>query len=432
MKKFATVKYLLVLLLLQLNNKSGTAQSKQAGSNMSVADRIAVLSMVWSSARQNFANFDLTKVNWDSAYKATIPLVLAAKNTADVYKQTAKMVALLKDGHTGIYYIPGYPKKRLPLKTALVEGKVIITEINNDSLISQHGLNVGDEIIAVDKKEVFDYATKNILPYQFASTPQDLDVKTYTHSLLYANPQKPVTVKVLKKDGSTSEVSIPRNMQVVAGPPFTVRILPGEIALLTLNDFQNKDYKKLFDSLYQHLLPAKAVIIDVRRHTGGDGAQGNYILSHFIDKDITGAKSKTKQYIAAWEAWNKQEKWKELEPSILKPIEGKQRFLKPIVILTGAQTYSAAEDFCVAFDISRRGIKIGQSTAGSTGQPLRIDLPGNGIFMVCTKRDSYPDGKEFIGIGIQPEIFVKETIDDIRTGNDSVLQKAIAHIVNKN
>lgn len=400
--------------------------------SLTISEKITALSTVWSSAKQNFANFDLTTINWDSAYRATIPTVIASKSTAEMYREIAKMVALLKDGHTGVYHLPTYPRLRLPLQTEWIEGKVIISRIDNDSLTNLYGMQRGDEVRAINGVEVTDYAKKYIIPYQFASTLQDLKVKAYTHSLLYADITQPIEVTVLKKDGTQITRSISRNMQTLKqSPSFTLKMLPGQIALLTLNDFKNNGYKKLYDSLYNIILPAKALIIDIRRHTGGDGSQGNYILSHLINEPTTGAISKTKQYTAAFEALGKQNPWMELKPDTLKPVEGKQRFLKPIVLLTGAQTYSAAEDFCVAFDVSGRGIKIGQPTAGSTGQPLKVDLPGNGIFMICTKRDRYPNGKEFIGIGIQPEIFVKETVEDFQAGRDVTVEKAILFINGK-
>lgn len=417
------------LFIVMLFFKTYGSYAQYATDTMSVCDKIIALSTVWSSAKQNFANFDLTPVDWDSAYKATIPAVLAAKDADAVYKEMAKMVALLKDGHTAVYHRSAFIEKRPPLQTEWIEGKVIITRIDNDSLINHYNLQVGDEIISIDKMAVKDYVDKNITGYQFASTPQDLAVKTYSHALLYGDADTPVTLGCVKKDGTKFSSSIRRNMQAnINRPYFSLKIVESNIALLSLYDFQNNDYKNLFDSLYKLILPAKAIIIDVRRHTGGNAAQGNYILSHFIDKNTTGAKSKTKQYLAAFAAWGRQPMWMEFEPSVVKPIEGKEKFLKPMVVLTGAQSYSAAEDFCVGFDVSGRGIKMGQPTAGSTGQPLRIDLPGNGIAMICTKRDVYPNGKEFIGIGIQPDILVEEKAEDFANGKDRVIEKAIAHL----
>ena len=113
---------------------------------------------------------------------------------------------------------------------------------------------------------------------------------------------------------------------------------------------------------------------------------------------------------------------------IVRPVEGKPRYLKPIALLMGAETYSAAEDFIVTFDVAKRGIKIGQTTGGSTGQPLFFELPRGGMGRVCTKWDIYPDGKEFVGIGIVPDIEVKETVKDVREGRDVALEESYTYL----
>ena len=68
---------------------------------------------------------------------------------------------------------------------------------------------------------------------------------------------------------------------------------------------------------------------------------------------------------------------------------------------------------------------IGEASGGSTGQPLSFELPGGGSGRICTKRDTYPDGKEFVGVGIQPDIVVKPLLANIRKNKDTVLEAAL-------
>ncbi|WP_315818881.1 S41 family peptidase [Paraflavitalea speifideaquila] len=85
----------------------------------------------------------------------------------------------------------------------------------------------------------------------------------------------------------------------------------------------------------------------------------------------------------------------------------------PLVVLIGNNTASAAEDFLIALDdLKGRATVIGERTYGSTGQPLMFDLPGGGSARVCTKRDTYSDGREFVGYGVKPDIEVKRTVED--------------------
>ncbi len=67
---------------------------------------------------------------------------------------------------------------------------------------------------------------------------------------------------------------------------------------------------------------------------------------------------------------------------------------------------------------------VGTATAGSTGQPMMFGLPGGGSARICVKRDTYPDGREFVGRGITPHVIVNPTVDDVRAGRDRVLESA--------
>ena len=74
-------------------------------------------------------------------------------------------------------------------------------------------------------------------------------------------------------------------------------------------------------------------------------------------------------------------------------------------------------------------ISIGEPTFGSTGQPLMMDLPGGGSARISTKRAFYSDGKEFIGLGVEPDLEVRPTVEAFLSGEDLVLEKAIASLI---
>ena len=86
---------------------------------------------------------------------------------------------------------------------------------------------------------------------------------------------------------------------------------------------------------------------------------------------------------------------------------------------------STSEDFLVPLDYSGRALLIGETTAGTTGNPVNVRLPGGAILRVCSKRDSYPDGSQFVGRGIEPDITVHPTVAGIRANRDEVLEKAV-------
>lgn len=420
MKKIA-----FLILFFTLNSSFG----QNTKSEITNDKKIFGLSKVWSEVKYNFANFDLVDIDWDKTYQEYIPKVLATKSTFDYYQELAKMMASLKDGHSNVYYSSS-DYGRPPLRTKLIENKVLFTNIYNDTLISKN-IAIGDEILEINNLNPIEYGKKFIMPYESASTTQDLDNRTFHYAFFYGKIDEPIVLKIKKKDKSIFTTTISRKLKSnYKRESYELKITKDNIAHLIINDFENKNYRKIFDSLYVNIIKAKSLIIDIRNNGGGSSNHGYYVLSHLIDKKVLTSKTKTKQYVALSKAYGNSDTFIEYAPGTIEPIQNKEKYAKPVVVLTSVKTFSAAEDFLVAFDNSKRGLKIGQKTGGSTGQPISFDLPEGGKMRVCTKRDMYPDGKEFIGIGITPDIEITETIESIQNGRDIVLEKAIT-ILNK-
>jgi C-terminal processing protease CtpA/Prc len=190
-----------------------------------------------------------------------------------------------------------------------------------------------------------------------------------------------------------------------------------------IDDTAAKEYVKNFPEISK----AKAIIFDIRNNGGGSGSVGFKILATITDKDFATSRAETRDYKPSYRAWGIKEKnfVFDANPQLPNP---DMQFKGQVIVLSSAQTYSAAEDFIVAFDTMKRGTIIGETTGGSTGQPLLFDLPGGGSARVVTKKDSYPDGKPFVGVGVQPHIVVRTKLADFRANRDTVLEAALAQI----
>lgn len=79
-------------------------------------------------------------------------------------------------------------------------------------------------------------------------------------------------------------------------------------------------------------------------------------------------------------------------------------------------------------DVAKRGIMIGEESHGSTGTLLLGKLPVNRRFAICTRFCTYPDGKEFINIGVKPHIYEATSIEDYKNGVDNVLNKGLLEL----
>jgi len=200
--------------------------------------------------------------------------------------------------------------------------------------------------------------------------------------------------------------------------------LEAGIAYVALSTFSSEEIVEEFDRVFDKIQKAKGLIIDVRENGGGSTSVGYAIISYLTDKPLEGSRWKTRQYMPAFRAWGEKEKWYEGSHGTVEPRK-EGSFLGPVVVLIDAGTYSAAEDFVVVLHASGRATLVGEKTAGSTGQPLEIDLAGDGWARICTKRDTYPDGREFVGVGIVPDVEICPTPKDIAADKDVVLEKGL-------
>ena len=99
-----------------------------------------------------------------------------------------------------------------------------------------------------------------------------------------------------------------------------------------------------------------------------------------------------------------------------------------IIILVDKYTASAAEDFTMPFKHHKCGTIIGESTYGSTGQPAYTNLTENVNLGIGSIRVFFPNGDEFEGIGIEPDIHVKVNREDRYSDTDLYIEKALVFL----
>ncbi len=412
--------------------------------NNSVEQKMWGFMQVWAEVKFNFVFFDqVPDLDWDAAAQAFIPKIIASKNKEEYYNLLREFVARLKDGHTvvlpprvvkGEAYIP-------PIELDMVEEKVIITRVGNAKEIKDQNIVPGLELVKIDDIPVLKYFSENVLRYYAGSTKQWTDDFGLL-LLLDGKKETPVKLKLKDIKGKTRDVTVTRNTNMSKGNSFKHSIfsffplvkkkaLNNNIVCFKLSTFFSSQIVDDFNAELNKLDldKIKGMIIDLRSNIGGNNEYAYKILSRLITKPVTASKWKTRQYIPAFRSWGRPEKWHEEKAKIIEP-SSQENYSGPLVILTGPFTCSSSEDFIVPLDFSNRAVLVGEKTAGSTGNPLMFTLPGGGSFRVCTKRDTYPDGKEFVGFGIEPGITIHRTQQDIYKHEDPVLKKALDVIKN--
>lgn len=287
------------------------------------------------------------------------------------------------------------------------------------------------EIISIDGMPVKEYAAKFVQPFQSSSTGQDLNVRTYTYALIAGAKDKPVELELKDANGKVFKRIVPRAGYADPVPAvdkaFEFRVLDANIGYLALNSFDNESIVKDFAQNFDRLAATDALVIDLRANGGGNSVYGDQILSYLTDKPFHTARWRSRQFRPLLKAYGIESDWFGENGGIVKP--NKEKFYaKPIVLLIGSRTFSAAEDFAMQFDFIKRGLLVGEPTGGSTGQPVTFALPGGGRARICAKRDTYPDGRKFVVTGILPCVSASRKISDFTCGKDSFLETDLGEL----
>ena len=78
------------------------------------------------------------------------------------------------------------------------------------------------------------------------------------------------------------------------------------------------------------------------------------------------------------------------------------------------------------FEASGRATILGETTGGSSGQPLALNFGDGFAARISAKREMFPDGRPFEGVGIAPDVAVSATPEQMRRGEGPVLARALA------
>ncbi len=442
----------------------------QIANTIQPADKVFGLSKFWQEVNYNFAFLDIIgQPAWDSAYKAFIPQVLATQNDYKYYLLLKKFCALLKDGHTEVFMPP--IKGLHFMNNMFGDYLLVLTRVDNKVIVKRTWKKdaakfpLGSEVVEVNGLPTEKFIQDSIAPF-IASSTDDVRKELASGTLLMGAPGTVFRVKLRKPQGeevvyslthaqATDSIFLPnpgvypdeKQREVLAW-----KALQDSIAYIEINSFAVEGRA---DSLFERLLPSlekfKGVVIDLRYNGGGDDGVAFTILKHFIrDTVIVGAASVTRNHdpylkaigryvnIAdtagdkmkkeAWLLYNGYAVYNQPGVGRSAIAANTKRLAVPLVVLTGHNTASAAEDFLIAADNQKHIVRIGESTNGSTGMPYRFDLPGGGSARICIKKDMYPDGREFVGKGIQPDIRVAPTVKDYLESRDIVLEAAVKYL----
>ena len=202
----------------------------------------------------------------------------------------------------------------------------------------------------------------------------------------------------------------------------------GYLRIHSFDDYSNdREFMKQVDTLelalddiFKDSTKLTALVIDVRINGGGSDVFGLSIASRLA----------THEYLAyAKVARNDIRDPDHRTPPQRFFVHVSQRpgFRGPVVLLTSADSISAAETFTMALlDRDPHVIRVGANTQGVFSDVLDRTLPNGWTFGLPNEIYLTKDGKAFDGIGVPPDIEVPIfSATDLTNGRDSALDKAL-------
>ncbi len=269
------------------------------------------------------------------------------------------------------------------------KGQVVVVMTLEDTPAYRAGIKEGDIITEVNNIEIKDMALEKVVAMIKGEEGTTVDLKVY----------KPL-------DDNTIELTIERAKFYV--PNFTSEVLEGDIGYIWYYTFQDKGSQQL-DNEVQKLIDdgAKGIILDLRYNLGGVLTDAIEVCDLFLNEGIIATvkgRSEDKEITDEYTAG-----------------EGKYTEI-PLVVLINEFSASASELVAGALKDNNRAILIGEKSYGKGVVQIIYELSDGSGIKFTTAKYFLPSGSYIQGIGIEPDILVKEEPDSTE---DLQLNKAV-------
>lgn len=268
---------------------------------------------------------------------------------------------------------------------------LVIVSPMPDSPAEKAGLKPGDTIVAVDGDDM-----------------TGIDGNLVLRRILGPAGTE-VTLTVLREDQEdTFDVTISRARIVV--PSVTSEMLENNIAyvqVLTFGDDTTADLKDALEELMAQ--DPQGMVLDLRNNGGGYLQTAVEVVSQFIPEGVV--------------------MYEEYGDGTRQTFEALPRGLAtdiPLVVLVNEGTASASEITAGAIQDLKRGTLVGVTTFGKGSVQNWIPLENDeGAVRVTIARWLTPNGRQIHKLGLEPDVVVERTDEDIEAERDPQLDKAI-------
>ena len=380
--------------------------------------RILTLFRFWNIIEYFYPNKYLMEQNWEKSLIEILPKFMNCETEKSFHNAINEIVVDLNDSHA--VYFPDYEgfsigKYFLPADFKLIDNKIIITKILNDSIAKENDLKLGDAIISIDKKLISGIIAEN--RKNISGSNNSAYLRNLATTIRRFKNNK-IEVEFLRNSIKKTKI-----IELYSAneffhdydkkPAHEYEILGNNIGYVNMGC----NLKKVFPEMLSKLKTTKAIIIDLRNYPKNESANELGVFINANPKAFAKSTNPDLSYPGRF-YWSK--------PFILE--SSTEPFGGKVIVLVNEKTQSWSETIAMYFKTSKKTVIIGSQTAGADGAVTNIALI-KGIFTNITGAGFYyPDGKEVQRIGIVPDIECQPTIAGITQGKDEVLERALKFI----
>ncbi|NOZ63211.1 MAG: hypothetical protein GXO74_16280 [Calditrichaeota bacterium] len=350
-----------------------------------------------------FYYYDKThhKTDWQAIYRQFRPVLKQVRQDQDFYDYANQMIGFLNSSHTGIHGPGGRSSEDRSLHVGIIwqfePDKITIKKILKKSPVYFHrdSVQVGDQLIAVNGKSVA--ARTNLWKILKGKMDQRL-------RLTFRSKKKNALVTVAVKPISASaESRLKLEEWIDSRKEIVKNSTNDQVAYIYMRAMGWGDLTRFLKELERDAVPRKGLILDLRYNFGGN--VHDRVLQALM-----------KPTYAKWKIRGLSET----------PQSTFGFADKPVVLLVNEVTLSDGEMTSNGFKTLKRGPIVGNKTYGWLIFTTSVRLMNGGSFRLPFWGCYTLDGQDLeTQGGVKPDILVVNGLNDILSGKDPQLQKAI-------
>lgn len=349
--------------------------------------------------------------DFDEAFHIYLAEIVGIKTRLDFDLATMRLMACLHNGHTAFDdewlwqthgQCLGFSVHQLADRWTVVKS-------------AHPSVPVGAEVVALEGVPMTEFAESK-LPFLPASSVRAARTALFRRPFLF-----PSNFSLLLAGGECAQVR--RGEYVLPTPSLAPALdrFSSPVPILRIPSFERDAFEETAIGLVDQLQQDKALILDLRGNGGGNTPLR--LLAKLMDRPYRTWAATTPRHTALNIAKGNAHEDLTIPSETQDAATG--HFAGRLIILVDRQTASAAEDFVMPFKDNGRATIAGETTAGSSGQPLYKELGDGMRLWVSAKRQAFPDGSQFEGIGIAPDIAFEMTGYDVTSENDALVARTM-------